>query len=405
MCQSRLFRRSASTLTLAVLCYGIQGLASADVFELAGGGRLEGKLLDADKSLYTIELAAGGRLTIPRSQIAKIDSVSNLEAEFQKMARTSPDTVEGHWTIAEWCREHRLIDERRRQLERVVELDPNHAPARTALGFHQKDGQWMNRDDVMASRGMVPYEGRYLTPQQIELVKQQKESRVTQADWTNKIKELRRSITGRRQDLADQARVEIQAIHDPQAAEAIVAALHRETDPSLKRLWIEVASHLDSQVSVNALVDMSLSDPDEDIRRDCLEYLSKARRPGLATPYIRALKDKSNDIVNRAGAALGQIGDRDAIGPMIDALITRHKIKVSDANPDQHAYTFTKDGGAFSFGGSGPQAVVQSVRNPAVLDALVKLSGGSNFEYDQVQWRGWLAAQAKANAVDVRRDP
>ena len=60
---------------------------------------------------------------------------------------------------------------------------------------------------------------------------------------------------------------------------------------------------------------------------------------------------------------------------------------------------------AFSFGGSGPQVVVQSVRNRAVLDALVTSLGGANFEYDQVQWRGWLAAQAKATAVDVRRDP
>ena len=263
----------------------------------------------------------------------------------------------------------------------------------------------MNRDDVMASRGMVQYEGRYLTPQQIELLKHQKETRVTQADWKKSIEQLRRSITGRRQDLADQSRVELQAIHDPQAADAIVAVLHRETDPTLKRLWIEVASHLDSQLAVNALVDMSLNDPNEDIRHDCLEYLTKELHPGLATPYIHALKDKSNEIVNRAGAALGQIGDRDAIGPLIDALITKHKIKVSDANPDQHSYTFTKDGGAFSFGGGAPQVVTQSVRNPSVLDALVKLSGGATFEYDQVQWRGWLAAQAKAAAVDIRRDP
>jgi hypothetical protein len=34
----------------------------------------------------------------------------------------------------------------------------------------------------------------------------------------------------------------------------------------------------------------------------------------------------------------------------------------------------------------------------------VKLSGGTSFDYDQDQWRKWLAAQAKANAVDVRRD-
>jgi hypothetical protein len=377
---------------------------------LAGGGRLEGKLLpadDASKLNCTIELSAGGRVTIARSQIAKIETVTDAVAEYQKLARTSPDTVDAHWQLSEWCRDHKLRDERRQHLDRIIELNPNHADARAALGFHQKDGQWMNRDDVMASRGLVLFDGKYVTPQQVELLKQQKESKVTQADWTNHIKQLRRSLVGRRQDEASQAHAKIQAIQDPQAAEAIVAMLRSENDPRLKRLWIETAARLNNHTALDALVNLSLYDQDDEVRHQCLEYLIKSRRPGLVTPFIHALKDKDNDVVNRAGAALGQIGDRDAIGPLIDALITKHKTKVSEANPDQHAYTFSNEGGggSFSFGGGGPQFVVQSVRNRAVLDALVTLSGNANFDYDQVQWRGWLAAQAKATAVDVRRDP
>lgn len=401
---------ATATASIAVLLFLLSWnlpAARADVFELAGGGHLEGKLQpsdEANKSTYTIDLASGGRVTIARSQVTKIDPVTPDEAEYQKLARSSPDTIEANWKLSEWCREHRLRPQRQKHLERILELDPNYELARNALGFHQKNGEWMNRDDVMASRGMVLFEGRYVTPQQVELLEQQKETRVTQADWSNRIEQLRRSLTGRRQDRSMQALAEIRAIRDPQAAEAIVATLRRENDPDLKRLWIEVASQIDSRATIDALVHLSLVDLDDDIRHQALDYLIKSGRPGIATPYIRALKDKDNEIINRAGAALGQIGDRDAIGPLIDALITKHKIKVSDANPDQHAYTFSKDGSAFSFGGSAPQAVIQPVRNPVVLDALVKLAGTS-FDYDQVQWRGWLAAQAKATAVDVRRDP
>jgi hypothetical protein len=262
----------------------------------------------------------------------------------------------------------------------------------------------MNRDDVMADRGLVLYDGRYVTPQHVELLEQQKKTRATQADWTNRIEQLRKSLTGRRQDKAAQAHAEIQAINDSAAAPAIVAVLGRERDPELKRLWMEVISHLDHRAAVDALVNLSLTDEDDDIRHQSLEYLIKSGRPGLATPYVRALSNKDNEIVNRAGAALGQIGDRDAIGPLIDALITKHRIKVSDANPDQHAYTFSKDGSAFSFGGSQPQIVTQALRNRSVLDALITMSGGTSFDYDQEQWRGWLAAQAKAAAVDLRRD-
>jgi hypothetical protein len=122
------------------------------------------------------------------------------------------------------------------------------------------------------------------------------------------------------------------------------------------------------------------------------------------TPYLRYLKNRDNEIINRAGAALGQIGDPDAMGPLVDALITKHRFKVEDGNPDQHAYTFSPQGGGFSFGGGGPKFRNETVRNPEVLAALVHLSGGTSFDYDQEQWRRWLAAQVKHNAVDVRRD-
>src|SRR5712672_3276289 len=173
MSHLRLIQRTASILALVALSYWGQGIVRADVFELTGGGHLEGKLLpadDASKLNCTIELSAGGRVTIARSQIAKIDTVTDAVAEYQKMARTTPDTVDAHWQLSEWCREHKLRDERRKHLDRILELNPNHADARAALGFHQKDGQWMNRDDVMAARGLVLFDGKYVTPQQVELL-------------------------------------------------------------------------------------------------------------------------------------------------------------------------------------------------------------------------------------------
>jgi hypothetical protein len=251
---------------------------------------------------------------------------------------------------------------------------------------------------------MVLHDGKYVTPQHVELLEREKENKGTQADWSNNIERLRRWLTGRQEDRAAQAHADLQAIRDPAAAEAVVAALRREKDPALKRLWLEILSHLNHRAAIDALVDHSLADPDEEIRHQSLEYLIKSGRPGLVTPYVRALKDRDNEIVNRAGAALGQIGDGDAAGPLIDALVTTHKIKIGDGNPDQIATAFSPDGGSFSFGGGGPKVVSKDIRNPAVLNALVTLAGGASFDYDEAQWRRWLAAQAKHQAVDVRRD-
>jgi hypothetical protein len=261
----------------------------------------------------------------------------------------------------------------------------------------------MTRDDVMASRGMVLYKGQYLTPQHVELLERRNQAKETEADWAKNIERLRRWLTGRQEDRVAAAHAELQAIRDPAAAEAVVEALQREKNPALKRLWLEILSHLDHRAAVDALVDRSLADPDEEVRYQSLEYLIQSGRPGLVMPYIRALKNRDNEIVNRAGAALGQIGDREAMGPLIDALVTNHTIKLSDVPPDQQSYTFSSDG-TFSFGGSGPQVVRKDINNPAVLNALVTLAGGASFDYDKAQWRRWLAAQAKQNAIDVRRD-
>jgi hypothetical protein len=395
-----------TVLSLVVLSL-IGGVARGDVFELANGGRVEGRLVesaDGNEKNVVIDLAGGGRMAIPRSQIARVDTISADEAEYEKRARSAPDTVEAHWELAQWCSERKMRNPARLHLERILELDPNHEQARGLLGYRKKDGQWMTRDDVMDGRGLVMYEGRFVTRQHVELLERDKEKKVSESDWGKHLERLRRWLVGRRQDRADEALTEIQSIRDPLAAEAIVGLLEREEDAGLKRLWMEVASRLDHQAAVDALVDLSLLDEDPEVRHQSLEYLMTSGRRGLVRPYIRALKDRDNEIVNRAGAALGQIGETDAIGPLIDALVTKHKFKIAEGNPDQHSYTFTPQGGGMSFGGGGPKIITRSLRNPDVLGALVTLAGGASFDYDQEQWRRWLAAQAKQQVVDVRRD-
>jgi hypothetical protein len=399
--------QSPCVLCAALVLLALSGSPShGDTFELVNGGRIEGRLLETTKGeqpQYVIELHRGGRLTVARSDVAKIDAASASDIEYQKLARSSPDTVEAHWKLAEWCRERKMTDKMRQHQSRIVELEPNHEKARAALGFRQKNGQWVTRDDVMAARGMVLYDGRYVTPQHVELMERQKGEKVTQADWANRIERLRRRLTGRQPERAAQAHAEIQQTRDPAAADAIAALLRREDVPELRQLWVEVAGQIDHKATVDALINVSLNDPDPELRIQSLEHLIESGRTGLVGPYIRALRNRDNEIVNRAGAALGQIGDHDAIAPLIDALTTKHTLKISDVDPDQHAYSFSTDG-AFSFGGSGPQVVTRELRNPAVLNSLVALAGGTTFDYDKEQWRRWLAAQAKVNAVDVRRD-
>jgi HEAT repeats len=406
-----LIRNIALIFVTVAACAETLGFARADVLELKNGGRVEGQLADSkdgDQTSYVITTADGGQLTIARSEVARVVPQTKDEEEYQRRARAAADTVDAHWDLAQWCREKNLRNAYREQLAHILELDPQHPEARQALGYQKANGQWMLRDDIMAARGLVLYDGKYVTRQHVELLERDKQARSTDADWNNRIDRLRRGLTGRRQDRADQALVELRAIRDPQAAAAITDWLRHEQDPELKRILLETTAQIDHPLALNALVELSLSDPDDETRAQALEYLIKSGRPGVAGAYIRALKSGDDNVINHAAEALQTIGDTDTIGPLIDALVVKRKGLISGGgSPDQHAYVFTPKGGGGgvnSFGSAPPKIVTQTIRNPFVLTALVKLSGGTSFEYDQEQWRTWLAAQAKSRAVDLRRD-
>jgi hypothetical protein len=381
--------------------------ARADVVELTNGGRVHGKVIrepNAQKPTYEIVIDGGGRMAIAKAEVKRVVAQTADQEEYARRARAAGDSVNEHLKLAAWCRTKNLRDEYRQQMARVLELDPNHEQARRALGFQNKNGQWMSRDEVMEGRGLVLYDGKYQTRQHVELLEQAKQGKLVDADWKNQLKRWRRWLTGRRADRSAEAHQAILAIRDPAAAPPLADMLLEEEDPAVQELLIGVAAQLDHPRAIDVLVQLSLTDPNPDTRHDCLQHLVQSGRPGLARPYIRALKDPDNDIVNRAADALEMIGDRDAIGPLIDALVTKHTVVTGGGSPDQHSYTFTPSGGtAMNFGGGGAKAVTQSVENQAVLTALNKLSG-ANFSYDKDAWRNWLAAEVKAHPVDVRRD-
>jgi HEAT repeat protein len=120
-------------------------------------------------------------------------------------------------------------------------------------------------------------------------------------------------------------------------------------------------------------------------------------------PYVQALKSKDNVVVNRAGYALGRIGDVAAISPLIDALVTKHKYQVSAGGPEISA-GFGTGGGGLNVGGNAPQIIEKEEQNQRVLQALMKLSANQSFEYDEQAWRAWFVDQQMRQHINSRRD-
>src|SRR5690606_35805913 len=114
------------------------------------------------------------KLSIPRDQVVRIVPLTEAQEEYHRRVRVVPDTADAHWQLADWCRQQKLVIEYREELNKVLELDPNHERAHLALGHKKHADGWSSREDVMASRGLIWYGGKYYTQQHIELLEQAK---------------------------------------------------------------------------------------------------------------------------------------------------------------------------------------------------------------------------------------
>jgi hypothetical protein len=384
------------------------GAARADIFILTGDGQVQGEIVaspNTPKDKTVIRTASGGEVTLDKSQIKQIIPQSAADLEYEKIRPTYPDTVEGQWQLAEWCRDHSLTKQRQTHLERVIALDPEHKQARALLGYAQVDGRWIRRDDLMKERGYVFYNGAWKLPQDVELIERRKKQEQAQREWFAKLRRWRTSVDNH-PEREEILRDEIMTTTDAAAVPAIEQMLNNEPNPKIKVLLINALVHLGTGEAIAAVVKRTLDDPDEEVRLSALDKLTEAKRPELVAGYAQVLKSKDNVKVNRAAYCLGQLKDKSAISPLIDALQTWHKYPLPGPPPGQMSTGFGSGpggtSGGLSVGGSQPKEVKVLQSNQEVLRALIALTG-QNFDYNQQTWKTWFAAQRKPVNLDARR--
>jgi hypothetical protein len=393
--------------------YGLVGsftatTARADIFVLEGDGQVRGELVNRDQSprtTYVIKTASGGEITLEAAQVKEVKRQTAVELKYEQIRSKAPDTVDGQWKLAEWCRENRLPKQRATHLERVIALDPDHADARHALGYSQINGRWTTQDAQMKESGYVRYGGRWMLPQEIEILETERKENLAQKDWGIKLKRWHAWLNT---DKAAQAEANIRAINDPYAARALARNLASEDRRNVRMLYVEALGRINASAGMDALVNASLADGDEEIRLACLEQVVSHQYKPAVAKYVQALKSKDNPTVNRAAIGLARMKDPVAVGPLIDALVTVHTFHIPKGQPGQTSATFgtgpSSGGGGFSFGGGGVDVVKQRIENRDVLQALIDLSGGASFNFDVRAWKNWYIAQKKPQSLDARRD-
>lgn len=398
--------RTSSLASLALIGTLFYGVAEGDVIVLKDGGQLTAIQVNrGSKGEYIIRTEEGALLTLERSQVRKVVQIRDNKLEYQQRSRAIPDTVEAHHQLADWCRKNRLSRERKKHFQRVLELEPNDEVARSSLGYQQHKGRWLTRDEIMRESGLVMFEGDYRTPQEIAILKRRQARAQVENDWNKQLRFWRRKLDDDDRD-ADDALSNIQSITDPAAAPALIQLLEKEKDLEIQRLYLSVLGELRSAAAIQKLVDLSIYDSSAEIREMCLESLMRNHQPLSLTPYTKALKSRDNEIILRAAEALEQIGDKKAISPLIDALVTTHKYTNPNAAPGQMSASFDpsgRGGGGLAMGGK-PKVYEAVMQNREVRRALVELSGGHDYDYNQETWRRWYVNTQIHDNVDTRRD-
>jgi len=395
-----------ATLLFALLLAG-QPILRADVFVLTNGGRVTGNQVnrgESDPKKYVIDTGDGARVTFDASQVKHVLRPRLEEIEYEKIRPGYPDTAEGQWELAQWCREHRLTTQRETHLQRVIELDPDHAEARRLLGYNRVNGQWVTPDESMHQKGLKKYKGRWRSQQEIDSLEKKQGLETAQQEWFPKVKRWRGWLGTERDG---QARENFRAIHDPAAVKALALQLRDESVPQNRILFVETLAGIDSSDAAMALAVQVIDEEVDEIRLTCLDHLQTKPHPEVVAYFVRAIGNRksSNAAINRAAIGLGRMKDPAAIEPLIRALVTRHLSKAPPSGGTSATFGGRNGspGGAGLSSGNKPTLIETFAQNQCVLDALVALTG-QNFGFDQRTWKSWLASQRKPETFDPRRN-
>jgi hypothetical protein len=399
-------RSAAALLSMTMLCAPI----IADEVQLQTGGKVHGDLVNRRAEVLDLSAGNGIIIRIPSRAVETVVVTRAAEAEYQTRLADTEDTVDAWWELAQWCQDNYLADERRAALRRIVELQPSHGDARRGLGYQFHRGEWVIHEEQQNAKGMIRYQGRWRSPQEVALMEERKKQEALERDWRQKLLRWRKQIAKGDSDALE----EIRSVKSRHAVVPLTEMLSAEPFRAMKFVYLETLGKIGSGSARASLINASMNDPDEEIFYAALRILVREGHIASVNGYLEGLKDQNNVRVNRAAIALGQLGNTKAVGPLIDSLVTTHTVVYvppGRSSPDSITSTFSSGGNLNPVGGTGmstgdaKKVFEVQAKNPEVLAALIKLTDGVSFGFDRDGWlRWWEASQDRLVKVKGRRD-
>ena len=405
---------TGSVALLAALAVGAGTVgapkAQADIFALKSGGEIRGELVNADETSskrYTIQPYSGGEITIERGLVARVIDQKPLIEEYETRKWQQPDTAEGHWEMAAWCRANRLKAEQKVHLLRVLELDGEHRKARRSLRYSLVDGVWRTYDEIELAKGKIKVNGAWRFPEDIELEERRDEAAKKRRAW---FKTIGRWDSWFGSERGEQAKANILEIKDPVAVDALQSRLKDVKRLKIRKVYAKALASIGTKDAINTIVRSSIEDKDREFRAHCFDMIETYQPPLALDMYLKMLKSRrsTNVEINRAAIGLKYLGDKTAVPVLIDKLITVHRVKKGNGVTGSTSASFGQGGSSkgAGFGTGQPTTRKKSFKNEYVLGALARLTG-EDFGFSLKSWQTWYAKYKndhKGPRVNPRRD-
>jgi hypothetical protein len=292
---------------LIVLGLAVIPAAAGDVVHLKSGEKIAGETTDG---LLAVEVRTeSGPVTVPWNRIERIDRGSYVRELYEERARgLADDDTEGRFLLALWCRRHGLPVEMKAELERVLAADPDHEGARRALGHEKVGERWVAGDDILAAKGFVRRDGRWMLKEEAAYEDIVEARKTALSEKEEKAKELIQKAADPNPRVAKFAIAALGGLPWESVRIPLYRALgHR--DPGVRSFAAAELGRIGQEEAARPLIRSAILDSKEDVRIASARALRALGQPDALFPLARALGSANAAIRANAALAMGEFGD------------------------------------------------------------------------------------------------
>lgn len=325
-----------------------------------------------------------------------------------------PDTAAAHVELAQWCEANGLPARARVHWQEALFRDPENRAARAALGFVRRGDRWVPAEEAGPPPTQSP-------PTDDTFQARQRAAREELLEVS------RRLLIHSNEQAWAEGRRRVLMIRDPAAVEPVVRILGIGDEPT-RVLAAEVLAQIPGEESLRHLATMAYADASEEVHRVAIEGLKRRDdSAGAIQPLATALARSKPPASLRAAHALGELGSMDAVPALIANLRTTEyrtvMVREIRMPPPISGLVIPYVAGARAVVAPGvvaydpiigyitpngiripgyeqpqevlvPQTVTEVVDQPAVLEALKRISG-RDLGYNVTEWRKWYAEKQR----------